>query len=149
MCKEKAIYKTLNLFDYDVEHKTLIAEGWCPTREIEMIWFAVLGVTHVHSFLHRRADGNPSDQMTFAMCLQLLNHLRFNCLLNLYHGFIPQMSFLQSIFGHLVVCIIYKWGAGVDSVGVGMVAEAWVWVWRHRWGGGRGCASMGPPMGEM
>jgi V-type H+-transporting ATPase subunit a len=47
--------------------------------------------------------------MTFAMCLQVPNHLRFHRLWDLYHGFIPQMLFLQSIFGYLVVCIIYKW----------------------------------------
>jgi len=47
--------------------------------------------------------------MTFALCLQLPNHLRRNRLVDLYHGFIPQMLFLQSIFGYLVVCIIYKW----------------------------------------
>lgn len=47
--------------------------------------------------------------MTFALCLQLPNHLRFHRLWDLYHGFIPQMLFLQSIFGYLAVCIIYKW----------------------------------------
>jgi len=47
--------------------------------------------------------------MTFALCLQVPNHLHFNRLVDIYHGFIPQMLFLQSIFGYLVVCIIYKW----------------------------------------
>ena len=47
--------------------------------------------------------------MTFALCLQIPNHLRFNRLRDFYHGFVPQMLFLQSIFGYLVVCIIYKW----------------------------------------
>jgi V-type H+-transporting ATPase subunit a len=47
--------------------------------------------------------------MTFALCLQVPNHLRFHRLWDLYHGFIPQMLFLQSIFGYLAVCIIYKW----------------------------------------
>lgn len=47
--------------------------------------------------------------MTFALCLQLLNHIRFKRPLDIYANFIPQMIFLQSIFGYLVVCILYKW----------------------------------------
>lgn len=47
--------------------------------------------------------------MTFALCLQLPNHIHFKRPLDIYANFIPQMVFLQSIFGYLVVCIIYKW----------------------------------------
>lgn len=47
--------------------------------------------------------------MTFAVCLQVPNHIRFNRRSELWTNFIPQMLFLQSIFGYLVLCIIYKW----------------------------------------
>jgi V-type H+-transporting ATPase subunit a len=47
--------------------------------------------------------------MTFALCLQLPNHIRFKRNLDIYANFIPQMLFLQSIFGYLVLCILYKW----------------------------------------
>jgi V-type H+-transporting ATPase subunit a len=47
--------------------------------------------------------------MTFALCLQLPNHIRFKRPVDIYANFIPQMIFLQSIFGYLVLCIIYKW----------------------------------------
>jgi len=47
--------------------------------------------------------------MTFALCLQLPNHLHFRRPVDIWTGFVPQMIFLQSIFGYLVVCIIYKW----------------------------------------
>ena len=47
--------------------------------------------------------------MTFALCLQVPNHLRFKRFSDIYTNFIPQMLFLQSIFGYLVVCILYKW----------------------------------------
>ena len=47
--------------------------------------------------------------MTFALCLQVPNHIRFKRKSDLYTNFIPQMLFLQSIFGYLVLCILYKW----------------------------------------
>jgi V-type H+-transporting ATPase subunit a len=47
--------------------------------------------------------------MSFAICLQVPNHLHFKKYLNIYAEFIPQILFMHSIFGYLVVCIIYKW----------------------------------------
>lgn len=47
--------------------------------------------------------------MTFALCLQVPNHIRFKRFSEIYANFIPQMLFLQSLFGYLVVCILYKW----------------------------------------
>lgn len=47
--------------------------------------------------------------MTFAICLQVPNHIHFKKSRNIYTDFIPQILFLHAIFGYLVVCIIYKW----------------------------------------
>jgi V-type H+-transporting ATPase subunit a len=47
--------------------------------------------------------------MTFALCLQVPNHLKFKRKQDIYTNFIPQIIFLQSIFGYLVICILYKW----------------------------------------
>ncbi|KAF8177611.1 V-type ATPase, V0 complex, 116kDa subunit family [Pholiota molesta] len=47
--------------------------------------------------------------MTFALCLQVPNHLKFKRYSDIYTNFIPQIIFLQSIFGYLVLCILYKW----------------------------------------
>ncbi|ETW85224.1 vacuolar H+-ATPase V0 sector, subunit A [Heterobasidion irregulare TC 32-1] len=43
--EEKMIYETLNLFNYDLRRKTLIAEGWCPTRGITIIQLALRHAT--------------------------------------------------------------------------------------------------------
>ncbi|KZT24035.1 H+-ATPase subunit [Neolentinus lepideus HHB14362 ss-1] len=63
------------------------------TNSYKMKMSIVLGVIH----------------MTFALCLQIPNHIRFKRFSDIYSNFIPQMIFLQSIFGYLVVCILYKW----------------------------------------
>ncbi|KAG0706523.1 V-type ATPase, V0 complex, 116kDa subunit family [Suillus ampliporus] len=67
--------------------------GLVFTNSYKMKMSLVLGVIH----------------MTFALCLQLPNHIKFKRPLDIYANFIPQMIFLQSIFGYLVVCILYKW----------------------------------------
>jgi len=54
--------------------------------------------------------------MTFALCLQVPNHFRFNRKLDIYTNFIPQIVFLESIFGYLVVCILYKWSIDWSQV---------------------------------
>lgn len=35
IAKEKSVYQTLNLFDYDNNRKVLIAEGWIPSQELD------------------------------------------------------------------------------------------------------------------
>jgi V-type H+-transporting ATPase subunit a len=55
-------------------------------------------------------------QMTFGLILSLLNHLYFKKMVSVYHEFIPQMIFLQSIFGYLTFTIIYKWCQNWDVV---------------------------------
>ena len=43
--KEKATYHTMNLFNYDMNRKALIAEGWCPTNSLNAINYCLRSVT--------------------------------------------------------------------------------------------------------
>ncbi|CAG8828068.1 16956_t:CDS:2, partial [Cetraspora pellucida] len=43
--KEKAIYHTMNLFNYDASRKCLIAEGWCPSNDFDKINLALKTAT--------------------------------------------------------------------------------------------------------
>ena len=47
--------------------------------------------------------------MTFAICLQVPNHIHFKKRSNIWTDFLPQILFLHSIFGYLVFCVILKW----------------------------------------
>ncbi|ORX53186.1 V0/A0 complex, 116-kDa subunit of ATPase [Hesseltinella vesiculosa] len=47
--------------------------------------------------------------MTFAICLQVVNHLHFRKRMFIWLEFVPQILFMESIFGYLVFCIMYKW----------------------------------------
>lgn len=47
--------------------------------------------------------------MTFSLCLSFVNYRHFGSKLDIYANFLPSMIFLLSIFGYLVICIVYKW----------------------------------------
>jgi V-type H+-transporting ATPase subunit a len=52
--KEKKIFETLNLFNFDVRRKTLIAEAWVPTRDISTIQWALRRATVSASVSYRQ-----------------------------------------------------------------------------------------------
>lgn len=55
--------------------------------------------------------------MTYSLCFSYINAKHFKKPIDIYGNFIPGMIFFQSIFGYLVVCIIYKWTVNWPAVG--------------------------------
>ncbi|KAI8876064.1 V0/A0 complex, 116-kDa subunit of ATPase [Backusella circina FSU 941] len=47
--------------------------------------------------------------MSFAICLQVFNHIYYKKSAFIWLEFVPQILFMQSIFGYLIFCIMYKW----------------------------------------
>jgi V-type H+-transporting ATPase subunit a len=47
--------------------------------------------------------------MTYSLCFAYFNARHFKKPIDIWGNFLPGMIFFQSIFGYLVVCIIYKW----------------------------------------
>ncbi|XP_053408277.1 V-type proton ATPase 116 kDa subunit a 1-like isoform X3 [Mercenaria mercenaria] len=63
------------------------------TNSLKMKMSVIFGVTH----------------MLFGLSLSLLNHRYFRKPINIYCEFIPQLIFICSIFGYLILLIFVKW----------------------------------------
>ncbi|ORZ17949.1 V-type ATPase, V0 complex, 116kDa subunit family [Absidia repens] len=58
--------------------------------------------------------------MSFAICLNVYNHVNFGKKIFIWLEFLPQILFMESIFGYLIFCIMYKWSVNwweLDSEG--------------------------------
>ncbi|POV97533.1 hypothetical protein PSTT_14992 [Puccinia striiformis] len=73
------------------------------TNSLKMKMSIILGVIH----------------MTFAICLQVPNHIFFGRFNSIWAEFLPQILFMESIFGYLVLTIIYKWSVDWSQPGAG------------------------------
>ncbi|KAI8370412.1 V-type ATPase, V0 complex, 116kDa subunit family [Radiomyces spectabilis] len=58
--------------------------------------------------------------MSFAICLNVYNHVHYGNQIFIWLEFLPQILFMECIFGYLVFCILYKWSVdwwAVDDQG--------------------------------
>jgi V-type H+-transporting ATPase subunit a len=55
--------------------------------------------------------------MTYSLCFSYINARHFKRPADIWGNFVPGMIFFQSIFGYLVVCVIYKWTVDWFAVG--------------------------------
>lgn len=125
-----AFSKSLTLFDSAWEYKkpegysngtvigTLNEEGYRYPFGLDWAWHGTENdLLFSNSYKMKMSIILGWAHMTYSLCFSFINARHFKKPIDIWGNFVPGMIFFQSIFGYLVICIIYKWS--VDWLGTG------------------------------
>ncbi|XP_067936775.1 V-type proton ATPase 116 kDa subunit a1-like isoform X2 [Watersipora subatra] len=77
---------------------------------IDPIWMISINkITFINSYKMKMSIVIGIIQMLFGLMLSLVNHIFFRNVANIFCEFIPELIFILSIFGYMLLLIIVKW----------------------------------------